>query len=132
MWLRVPSCPTERIPRFISSSGCLRRQDSSWRETRGPARRAAHQVRAGDQPQDRQAAWPDHSAVAAGTGGSGDRIVQRRAFLCVVTGGLLAAPLAAEAQQPTRTARVGTLSLAAGPNPNMEVFPELRELGWVE
>jgi len=58
--------------------------------------------------------------------------VERRAFIGAMTGGLLAAPLVAEAQQPTRTARVGTLSLAAGPNPNMDVFPGLRELGWVE
>ena len=58
--------------------------------------------------------------------------MERRAFIGAMTGGLLAAPLVAEAQQPTRTARVGTLSLAAGPNPNMDVFPGLRELGWVE
>jgi putative tryptophan/tyrosine transport system substrate-binding protein len=38
----------------------------------------------------------------------------------------------AEAQQPARTARIGLLSLSAGPNPNMDVFRGLRELGWIE
>ena len=38
----------------------------------------------------------------------------------------------AEAQQATKIVRVGHLSLAAGPNPNMDVFRGLRELGWVE
>jgi len=45
---------------------------------------------------------------------------------------LLLSGAAADAQQPPKTARVGTLSLSAGPNPNMDVFVGLRELGWVE
>ena len=52
--------------------------------------------------------------------------------MTAIAGGLLAAPLTAEAQQPAKTARVGTLSFAAGPNPTMDVFQGLRELGWVE
>jgi putative ABC transport system substrate-binding protein len=40
--------------------------------------------------------------------------------------------IGAEAQQPARTARIGLLSLSAGPNPNMDVFRGLRELGWIE
>jgi putative ABC transport system substrate-binding protein len=40
--------------------------------------------------------------------------------------------LGAEAQQPARSARLGLLSLSAGPNPNMDVFRGLRELGWIE
>jgi hypothetical protein len=51
-------------------------------------------------PQDRQGARLDHLAVAAGAGGSGDRGVNRRAFVSTVAFGLLAAPLAAAAQQP--------------------------------
>jgi hypothetical protein len=39
-----------------------------------PAPRAAHEVRAGDQPQDRQGARPDDPAVAPAAGGSGDRM----------------------------------------------------------
>jgi ABC-type uncharacterized transport system substrate-binding protein len=45
---------------------------------------------------------------------------------------LLGASVAAEAQQSGKTARIGHLSLAAGPNPNMDVFRGLRELGWIE
>lgn len=45
---------------------------------------------------------PDDAGPAAG--GSGDRIVDRRAFLGTAACGLLAAPLAAEAQQPVRDA----------------------------
>src|SRR5262249_34010373 len=45
---------------------------------------------------------------------------------------LLAAPIVAEAQQPTRAPRVGFLS-ATYPGPARDAFrQELRELGWVE
>ena len=40
--------------------------------------------------------------------------------------------VSAAAQQPAKTARIGLLSLSAGPNPNMDVLRGLRELGWVE
>ena len=43
------------------------------RQAGRPPRRAAHQVRAGHQPQDREGARPHDPAVAAGAGGSGDR-----------------------------------------------------------
>src|SRR5262249_39378891 len=98
------------------------------------AGRAAEQVRAGHQPQDRQGARPDDSALAACTGGSGDRVVQRRAFIGVLTSGLLAAPLAAEAQEPGKVPRIGVL----GTNPPgaSNSFPSFRkalqELGYVE
>ena len=56
-----------------------------------------------------------------------------RALVTIGLGlGLLLAGVTLEAQQPARTARVGTLSLAAGPNPNMDIFQGLRELGWIE
>ena len=45
---------------------------------------------------------------------------------------LLLPSLGAEAQQRAKTARIGFLSISAGPNPNMDVLPGLRELGWVE
>jgi len=45
---------------------------------------------------------------------------------------LLVSCLGVEAQQPARIARIGLLSLSAGPNPSMDVMPGLRELGWVE
>jgi len=58
--------------------------------------------------------------------------VDRRAFLGTLTGGLLAAPLAAGAQQRPKTARIGFLSLSPGRTPTMDISPGLRELGWIE
>ena len=55
-------------------------------------RRAADEVRACDQPQDRQGAWAHDPAVAAAAGGSGDRVITRRTFIGTLAGGLLAAP----------------------------------------
>ena len=92
-----------RPSRAVAARRDLRRQDPEGRQARRPARGAAHQVRAGHQPQDRQGARPDDPAVAPAAGGSGDRVMDRRAFLGVA-GGLLAAPLAAEAQQRGRSA----------------------------
>ena len=58
--------------------------------------------------------------------------MNRRTFLSGVTGGLLAAPLAAGAQQATKAARIGFLSLSPGRTPTMDISPGLRELGWIE
>src|SRR5215470_17378607 len=61
--------------------------------------------------------------------------MQRRTFLAVLAGGLLAAPLAAEAQQAGKLYRVGILSSTdpARPNENYVTFRErLREIGWSE
>ncbi len=58
--------------------------------------------------------------------------MDRRTFLGTLAGGLLAAPLAAEAQQPPKTARIGFMSLSSGPTPTMDISPGLRELGWIE
>ena len=44
----------------------------------GPARRAADEVRADHQPQDRQGPRPDDPAVTPAAGGSGDRVSQPR------------------------------------------------------
>ena len=61
--------------------------------------------------------------------------MERRAFIGTLTGGLLAAPLAAEAQQAGKTWRVGYLG-NANPTlsaPSRDAFRQgLRELGWVE
>ena len=58
--------------------------------------------------------------------------MERRTFLGVITGGLLAAPLAAGAQPRPKTARIGFLSLSPGRTPTMDISPGLRELGWIE
>jgi putative ABC transport system substrate-binding protein len=58
--------------------------------------------------------------------------VDRRAFIGTLTGGLLAAPVVAEAQQAGKVRRVGYLSLASGPSPRSEALRQgLRELGYV-
>jgi putative ABC transport system substrate-binding protein len=60
--------------------------------------------------------------------------VHRRAFIGTVAGGLLAAPLAAGAQQAEKGARVGFLatSLATGPHLTEAFRQGLRDLGYVE
>jgi putative tryptophan/tyrosine transport system substrate-binding protein len=61
--------------------------------------------------------------------------MNRRTFLCGLTLGTLATPLAAEAQQPAKVARIGYLSinLAAAPPNQLEAFRRgLRDLGYVE
>jgi putative ABC transport system substrate-binding protein len=61
-------------------------------------------------------------------------MIGRRAFVSTITLGLLAAPLAAQAQQPPgKTARVGYLSSRSGPSFLDEAFRQgLRELSYVE
>ena len=61
-----------------------------------------------------------------------DRI-QRRDFL-IAAGALLAAPLAAEAQQAARVPRIGYLATSRGPSPHLqEAFVQgLRDLGYAE
>ena len=59
----------------------------------------------------------------------------RRRFLAAIAGGLLAAPLAAEAQSPGKLYRIGFLSggSAVAARPLVEQFRQgLRELGYVE
>jgi putative tryptophan/tyrosine transport system substrate-binding protein len=60
-------------------------------------------------------------------------LLDRRTFMVIVSGGLLATPLASEAQPAGKSYRVGYLSLAPGPSPRSEALRQgLRELGWVE
>src|SRR6266700_5542003 len=60
--------------------------------------------------------------------------MHRRAFLGTVAGGLLAAPLAVEAQQAAKVARIGWLgaNLAASPHLHEAFRQGLRDLGYVE
>ena len=58
--------------------------------------------------------------------------MERRAFIGAVTGGLLAAPLAAGAQQAKKVYRIGILAAAPSP-PLQDAFVQgLRERGCVE
>jgi len=61
-------------------------------------------------------------------------VISRRAFLSSLGGVLLAAPLAAEAQQAGKVYRIGYLSSASASPPNgLEPFRQgLREIGYVE
>src|SRR4029453_6956235 len=59
--------------------------------------------------------------------------MDRRAFIGTLTGGLLAAPLAAETQQAGKVRRIGYLSAGPSRLPFDLVFVRgLRERGWVE
>jgi len=60
--------------------------------------------------------------------------VDRRAFLGTLTGGLLAAPLVAEAQQAAKVARIGYLGTNRAANPHLHeaLRQGLRDLGYVE
>ncbi|TMK76167.1 MAG: ABC transporter substrate-binding protein [Actinobacteria bacterium] len=60
--------------------------------------------------------------------------MERRTFMAMLTGGIVAAPLTAEAQQAAKVARIGYLSgnLASGPHLPEAFRQGLRELGYVE
>jgi putative ABC transport system substrate-binding protein len=66
--------------------------------------------------------------------------MDRRTFIAGITGGLLAAPLAAEAQKSEKMARVGILGVGPAPSPQelaMSVstnpfWLSMRQLGWVD
>jgi hypothetical protein len=66
----------------------------------------------------------------------GHRVIERRTFLGVIAGGLLAAPLTAEAQQAGRKYRIGFLFEGTPPDqtsPLLEALEEtLRQLGYAE
>src|SRR5438094_4576836 len=65
---------------------------------------------------------------------TGNQAMERRTFMALVSGGLLAARLAAEAQQAGKVARIGWLSVNVAGNPQgCEAFRQgLRDLGYVE
>jgi ABC-type uncharacterized transport system substrate-binding protein len=66
--------------------------------------------------------------------GGRDVVVDRRAFIGTMAGGLLAAPIAAEAQQAAKLARIGYLTSDAAAPPRLrEAFLQgLSDLGYVE
>jgi len=61
-------------------------------------------------------------------------MISRRGFIGTVAGGLLAAPLAAEAQQAAKIARIGYLAANLAANPHLrEAFRQgLHDLGYIE
>jgi putative ABC transport system substrate-binding protein len=68
-------------------------------------------------------------------GAFGNSVIDRRTFIGSVVGGILAAPLVADAQQTTNVRRIGYLSAPTRESvePVVQAFlRSLRELGWVE
>src|SRR5215813_3538683 len=117
-----------RRPPLVSSKGSGR---ACARQATSRARTSSSSI----EPQGRQSPRRDDSSVSACPGRSGDRVMQRRAFIGVLTGRLLAAPLAAGAQQAGKVYRIGFLgnSTAALEANLVGAFREgLRDLGYVE
>src|SRR5262249_30787633 len=122
-----------RLPSRLSESGDLCRQDIERRQACGLAGRAADEIRAGDQPQDREGARPRNPAPAACACRPGDRM--RRREVLTLVGGAAAWPLAARAQQPARLPTVGYMGSATPATQGQwaAVFAQrLQELGWTE
>src|SRR5439155_18727745 len=65
--------------------------------------------------------------------GRGDSVMDRRAFLATVAGGMLVVPFAAVAQQRPKLYRVGILSSDVAQDPRVsEIRDGLRALGYTE
>src|SRR5262245_47880052 len=90
----------------MSTRGRLCGQDLEGSDAWRPPNRAAEQIRADHQPQNRQGPRFDDPAVTAPAGRSGNRVMDRRALLGTLADGLLSASLTAEAQQPGRLYKI--------------------------
>src|SRR5262249_35378068 len=124
----------DRSGRAVPPGRRLRRSHSQRRETGGPAGPGSGQVRACDEPQDRQGPRPRRACKAARVRRRGDRM--RRREVITLLGGAAACPLAARAQQAERMRKVGLLmGRESDPDSRARVKAlrqRLGELGWSE
>src|SRR5262249_26789762 len=96
-----------RFPRPVPARGRLRRSHPKGREASRPAGAGSNQVRAGDQPQDRQGSGPGNPDNRARARRRGDRM-KRRAFLTLLGGAAVVLPAAVGGAEsfPTRPIRL--------------------------
>src|SRR5512132_822935 len=99
--------------------------------TRRRADISADALRVGGQRQGGAHAGIDPSAKLPRAGGSGDPLMDRRAFLAIAATGLATAPFAAHGQRESTVPRIGYLTPGTGANEDL-FWTELRRLGYVE
>src|SRR5262249_47056848 len=106
-------------------------------QARGSARPAANHAPGGDQSENRARAGVDDLAIVARADRRDHRVMDRRAFIGMVGGSVLAGPLAAEGQQTGKIYRLGWFAFSPPTNPEIAALhdaflQELRAQGFVE
>src|SRR5262249_47407604 len=132
-----PDVLRAQCERLLPAGGRLCRPHPQGREACQPAGAAAHEVRAGHQPRDRQRTRPRSAGNAARPRRRGDRMIRRRDFITLLGGATTAWPIAARAQQSDRMQRIGVLMGYAESNVEGQAFVAafregLLKLGWAE